>query len=93
MVFTLALGLGACDRGETKAITPAQKPRQPDVVRVPPEAERQIVVEPVRTKAVFGDLGLSGKVQYSEDRYAKVSDVSRMCGRSWGRKSPPARRC
>lgn len=73
LVCTLALGLGACDRGETKAITPAQKPRQPDVVRVPPEAERQIVVEPVRTKAVFGDLGLSGKVQYSEDRYAKVS--------------------
>ncbi|OLB64605.1 MAG: hypothetical protein AUH96_09555 [Nitrospirae bacterium 13_2_20CM_2_61_4] len=33
----------------------------------------QIVVEEVQLKPIAGDLSLPGKVQYSEDRYAKVS--------------------
>jgi membrane fusion protein, heavy metal efflux system len=70
-VVLTAAGCG--ENGKTEPTPPNQKSQQPNTVRIPPDAQRQLVVEEVRLQPIAGDLALSGKVQYSEDRYAKVS--------------------
>jgi cobalt-zinc-cadmium efflux system membrane fusion protein len=70
-VVLTAAGCG--ENGKTEPTPPSHKSQQSNTVRIPPEAQRQLLVEEVRLQPIAGDLTLSGKVQYSEDRYAKVS--------------------
>ena len=70
----LAVLAGGCgEGGKTEAVQPADKTKPAGEANHAPEVRSQIVVEEVQLKPVAGDLSLPGKVQYSEDRYAKVS--------------------
>jgi membrane fusion protein, heavy metal efflux system len=71
-LFLSVILAGGCDNAKTET-TPPHKNVQANTVRISPEAQRQLIVGEVQFKPLFGDLTLSGKVQYSEDRYAKVS--------------------
>jgi cobalt-zinc-cadmium efflux system membrane fusion protein len=74
LCFLLLTALGGCgENGKTEPTPPNHRTSQPDMVRISPEAERQLLVEEVRIKPIAGELTLSGKVQYSEDRFGKVS--------------------
>ena len=75
VVLVLALAAWGCgEHDKTAAVSPAAKAtQQEERIRLPPEAQQQIVVEAVQFKPLAGDLTLTGKVQYSEDRFAKVS--------------------
>ena len=72
-LVSIVLITGGCGDGKTEPTPPNHKSQQAGTVRIPPEAQRQLMVEEVQLKPIAGDLTLSGKVQYSEDRYAKVS--------------------
>ena len=72
-LMSIDLTTGGCGDGKTEPTPPNHKSQQAGTVRIPPEAQRQLMVEEVQLKPIAGDLTLSGKVQYSEDRYAKVS--------------------
>jgi cobalt-zinc-cadmium efflux system membrane fusion protein len=72
-LVSIVLTTGGCGDGKTEPTRPNHKSQQADTVRIPPEAQRQLMVEEVQLKSIAGDLTLSGKVQYSEDRYAKIS--------------------
>jgi membrane fusion protein, heavy metal efflux system len=72
-LFLVMAVAGCGENGKTEPVPAHQRTSQPDMVRISPEAERQLLVEEVRVKPVTGELTLSGKVQYSEDRFAKVS--------------------
>ena len=70
----LAVLAGGCgEGGKTEAVQPADKNKPAGEANHAPEVRPQIVVEEVQLKPLAGDLSLPGKVQYSEDRYAKVS--------------------
>src|SRR5207245_2565208 len=70
----LAVLVGGCgEGGKTEAVQPADKNKPAGEANHAPEVRAQIVVEEVQLKPLAGDLSLPGKVQYSEDRYAKVS--------------------
>ena len=70
----LAVLAGGCgEGGKTEAVQPADKTKPAGEANHAPEVRSQIVVEEVQLKPIAGDLSLPGKVQYSEDRYAKVS--------------------
>jgi len=70
----LAVLVGGCgEGGKTEAVQPADKNKPAGEANHAPEVRPQIVVEEVQLKPLAGDLSLPGKVQYSEDRYAKVS--------------------
>ena len=70
----LAVLVGGCgEGGKTEAVQPADKTKPAGEANHAPEVRSQIVVEEVQLKPIAGDLSLPGKVQYSEDRYAKVS--------------------
>ncbi len=71
--MSIVLTTGGCGDGKTEPTPPNHKSQQAGTVRIPPEAQRQLIVEEVQLKPIAGDLTLSGKVQYSEDRYAKIS--------------------
>jgi len=73
-VLLLAVLVGGCgEGGKTEAVQPADKNKPAGEANHAPEVRPQIVVEEVQLKPLAGDLSLPGKVQYSEDRYAKVS--------------------
>src|SRR2546428_733954 len=72
LVITI-LTTGCGENGKTETTRSNQPSNRTDAVRVAPEAQRQILVEEVSLKPLVGDLTLSGKVQYSEDRFAKIS--------------------
>ena len=70
----LAVLVGGCgEGGKTEAVQPADKSRPSGQANHSPELRPQIVVETAQLKPISGDLSLPGKVQYSEDRYAKIS--------------------
>ena len=70
----LAVLVGGCgEGGKTEAVQPADKNKPAGEANHAPEVRSQIVVEEVQLKPLAGDLSLPGKVQYSEDLYAKVS--------------------
>ena len=70
----LAVLVGGCgEGGKTEAVQPADKTKPAGEANHAPEVRSQIVVEEVQLKPIAGELSLPGKVQYSEDRYAKVS--------------------
>ncbi len=76
LLLTLALALpvwGCGDSGKTEVMQSADKPKGAGENGLPAESRPQIVVEAVQLKPIAGDLSLSGKVQYSEDRFVKVS--------------------
>jgi membrane fusion protein, heavy metal efflux system len=73
-VLLLALIVSGCgEGGKTEAVQTADKPKPAGQANQAQEVQSQIVVEAVQLKPISGDLSLPGKVQYSEDRYAKVS--------------------
>ena len=73
-VLLLAVLVGGCGEGsKTEAVQPADKNKPAGEANHAPEVRSQIVVEEVQLKPLAGDLSLPGKVQYSEDLYAKVS--------------------
>ena len=73
-VLLLAVLVSGCgEGGKTEAVQPADKNKPAGEANHAPEVRPQIVVEEVQLKPLAGDLSLPGKVQYSEDRYAKVS--------------------
>ncbi len=73
-VLLLAMMADGCgEGGKTEAVQPADKPKQNGQANHAQEVRPQVVVEAVQLKPIAGDLSLPGKVQYSEDRYAKVS--------------------
>lgn len=74
LALALALsGVGCGDSGKTEAVQSADKPKGVGGNGLPAEFRQQIVVEAVQLKPIVGDLSLPGKVQYSEDRFVKVS--------------------
>jgi membrane fusion protein, heavy metal efflux system len=74
LAFALALQVWGCgDGGKTEAVQPADKLKGARENGLPAESRPQIVVEAVQLKLIAGDLALPGKVQYSEDRFVKVS--------------------
>ena len=73
-ILTLALAAGGCgEGGKTEAVQSAEKARPNGVKGTASEVRPQIVVEPAQLKLITGDLSLPGKVQYSEDRFARIS--------------------
>lgn len=72
LVLTLAAG-GCGEGGKTEAVQSAEKLKQAGGTNHSPESRPQIVVEAVQPKPLAGDVSLPGKVQYSEDRFAKIS--------------------
>jgi len=73
-VLLLALLAGGCgEGGKTEAVQPADKPKPVGQTNHTQAVPSQIVVEAAQLKPIAGELSLPGKVQYSEDRYAKVS--------------------
>ncbi len=74
LALVLPLAAWGCgDGGKTEAVQSADKLKQAGGTNHSPESRQQIVVEAVQLKSISGDLSLPGKVQYSEDRFAKVS--------------------
>lgn len=74
LALALALsGVGCGDSGKTEAVQSADKPKGVGGNGLPAEFRQQIVVEAVQLKPIAGDLSLPGKVQYSEDRFVKIS--------------------
>jgi cobalt-zinc-cadmium efflux system membrane fusion protein len=72
-LLSVTFAAAGCENGKTETTPPNHKSVAANTVRISPEAQRQLAVEAVQLKPLFGDLTLSAKVQYSEDRYAKVS--------------------
>ncbi len=75
ILLVLALAAGGCgEGGKTEAVQSAEKVKPNDGKGASvPEVRPQIVVEAAQLKPIAGDLSLPGKVQYSEDRFVKVS--------------------
>ena len=73
LLITIMLMAGCGENGKSETTRSNHPSNRTDAVRVAPEAQRQILVEEVSLKPLIGDLILSGKVQYSEDRFAKIS--------------------
>ncbi|TAL11448.1 MAG: efflux RND transporter periplasmic adaptor subunit [Nitrospirae bacterium] len=70
----MALAAGGCgEGGKTEAVQSVEKTRPNGGRGASPEVRPQIVVEPAQLKPISGDLSLPGKVQYSEDRFARIS--------------------
>ena len=74
-VLLLALLTCGCgEGGKTEAVQAPDKLKSTaGLANHSQELQPQIVVEAVQLKPITGDLSLPGKVQYSEDRYAKIS--------------------
>lgn len=73
-VLLLVSLVGGCgEGGKTEAVQPADKPKLAGQANHAQEVRPQVIVEAVQLKPIAGDLSLPGKVQYGEDRYAKVS--------------------
>lgn len=73
-ILLLALAAGGCgEGGKTDAVQSAEKAKPNGGKGASREVQPQIVVEPARLKPITGDLSLPGKVQYSEDRFARIS--------------------
>ncbi len=74
MLLGLALALGGCgDGGKTEAVQSAEKARPNGAAPAAPDAHPQIVVDVVKFGTLAGVLSLPGRVQYSEDRFARIS--------------------
>ena len=75
ILLVLALAAGGCgEGGKTEAVQSAGKVKPNDGKGASvPEVRPQIVVEAAQLKPIAGDLSLPGKVQYSEDRFARIS--------------------
>ncbi len=74
LVLVLALAASGCgEGGKTEAVQPAGKPKPNGEASPAPESHQQIVVQAAQLKPIAGDLALPGKVQYSEDRFARIS--------------------
>jgi cobalt-zinc-cadmium efflux system membrane fusion protein len=74
LALALAVSAGGCgEGGKTEAVQSADK-LKPNGGKAPAaETHPQIVVEAAQLKSIVGALSLPGKVQYSEDRFAKIS--------------------
>ena len=73
-VLLLALLAGGCgEGGKTEAVQAPDKPKPVGQTNHTQAVPSQIVVEAAQLKPIVGELSLPGKVQYSEDRYAKIS--------------------
>lgn len=73
-VLILSLAAGGCgEGGKTEAVQSAEKAKPNGGKGASPEVRPQIVVEAAQLKPIAGDLSLPGRVQYSEDRYARIS--------------------
>lgn len=72
-VLLASLAGGCGEGGKTEAVQTADKPKPAVQSNQAQEVRSQIVVEAVQRKPITGDLSLPGKVQYSEDQYAKIS--------------------
>ena len=74
-VLLLALLTCGCgEGGKTEAVQAPDKLKPTaGLANHSQELQPQIVVEAVQLMPITGDLSLPGKVQYSEDRYAKIS--------------------
>jgi cobalt-zinc-cadmium efflux system membrane fusion protein len=74
MTLVLALAAGGCSEGgKTEAVQSAEKAKPNGGKSASPEGRPQIVVEAAQLKPIIGEMSLPGKVQYSEDRYARIS--------------------
>lgn len=73
LALCAALLTGCSDSGKTEAVQSPSKGKPANIVYLTPEAQRAIAVEEVQLRAMAGELTLPGKVQYSEDRFAKIS--------------------
>ena len=78
LALVLALVAGGCNEQRTTlAVEPAANPKPASTpaggLNLRPAAQREIVVEPVQLKLLAGTLTLPGKVQYSEDQFAKIA--------------------
>jgi len=74
LMLVLALAAGGCgEGGKTEAVQSAEKAKPTGGKGAAPEARSQIVVEAAQLKPIAGELSLPGKVQYSEDRFARIS--------------------
>lgn len=74
LILVLALAAGGCGESEkTEAVQSAEKARPNGGKGAAPEGRPQIVVEAAQLKPIAGELSLPGKVQYSEDRFARIS--------------------
>ena len=74
LALVLALAAGGCgEGGKTEAVQSAEKVKPNGGKGASAEVRPQIVVEAAQLKPIAGDLSLPGKVQYSEDRFAKIS--------------------
>lgn len=73
-VLILSLAAGGCgEGGKTESVQSAEKVKPNGGKGASSEVRPQIIVEPAQLKPLAGDLSLPGKVQYSEDRFARVS--------------------
>lgn len=74
LMLVLALAAGGCgEGGKTEAVQSAEKARANGGKGASPEGRPQIVVEAAQLKPIAGELSLPGKVQYSEDRFARIA--------------------
>ncbi len=74
LALVLAVVVGGCNEsGKTEVVQSAEK-LKPNGSKGPPfEVSPRIVVEAAQLKPIVGDLSFPGKVQYSEDRFVKIS--------------------
>ena len=74
LALVLAVGAGGCgEGGKTEAVQPAGKPKQSGGANQASVVSSQIIVEAAQLRPIVGDLSFPGKVQYSEDRFVKIS--------------------
>lgn len=74
LILVLAFAAGGCgEGGKTESVQSAEKARPNGGKGASPEGRPQIVVEAAQLKPIAGELSLPGRVQYSEDRFARIS--------------------
>jgi len=74
LALVLAVGAGGCgEGGKTEAVQSADKLKPNGSKSPAAEAHPQIVVEAAQLRLIVGELSFPGKVQYSEDRFVKIS--------------------
>ncbi len=74
LAVLLAVAVGGCNESaKTEAVQSADKLKPNGSKGAAAEARSQIVVEAAQIKPIIGEMSLPGKVQYSEDRYARIS--------------------
>jgi cobalt-zinc-cadmium efflux system membrane fusion protein len=69
----LALSLTAChskDNSEAAATAPSEHPA---VVQINPKAHQEIESQPAESRPLRNELVVQGRIQYSPDRYVKIS--------------------